>query len=633
MENSYKNKIKKYLIGIKNNPNDKEVFLKKLHEFNTNKLIQSIMEITEDELFNFSYTNNNDISYLMYTLELFDEYLTIDKYKMTITQYINKTHSELLKLLSLKSDIDINTKQVNKKYKSLLALLDMIENKMSNYKYINDTNNQNIEAILFYTIFDLKSFTTFENLLNKSPKLVNTIDKNGNSLIKKVILNYLISLKNYINYDDRINLIYFDRVFKRIINDKNLRISDTEKQSYIHSINAYLKTIKINNNKKLEELTYYKNKIVLNLLGEFEEDTSIKNLNYEYGIREDFNPAINSEAKRIYVLNQNLPEPLNKRKIYTFDHDPNEIDDGLSIIEDNETYTVGIHIANPLGYISINSIIANEARKRTETLYFDNKVIPMMPEILSKDLMGLNANHNIHSMGFYYTFDKNTGELLKQDIKREIIKVNKNLEYTDFENIIKDGTDEELIQDLLRIEKVSEFMSKSFDTTILKQLIGPHSSKGINVVTNMMIGNNIYVAKYFSDNGLPFAYRNHKPDESNKEINNIRNKVLSRDPIVNIFKLLDELDNISHNASYSPRCLGHNSLNTKYYSHTTSPLRRYIDNINLECINKFIFNTYNTEDIKKYTELIYIVTEEINSKRQFISSYTKELEKRLTFKS
>ena len=633
MEENYKNKIKKLLIGIKNNPNDKDIFLCKLNKFNKNKLIMSIMEIIDEELLNFSYTDNHDITYLLTSFDILDETLLLDNQKNNITKYINKIHTELLKLLSLKSNTELNSKIVNKKYKSLLLLLNELDNNMTNYKHISASNELNEEAIVFYTVFNLKSYSTLDNLLNRSPKLINTIDKNGNTLIKKVILNYLISLKNYINLGDRVNLIYYDRVFRRLINDKNLRLSESEKQDLIKYTDSFINKINIDNNRKLEEVTYYKNKIELSLLGSFEEDTSIKNLNYEYGIRKDFNPAINSEAKRIYVIHHNLPEAYNDRKIYTFDHNPNEIDDGLSVVETNETYIAGVHIANPLGYMNFNSIIFNEARKRSETLYVDDVIIPMLPDILSKDLMGLNANNNIHSMGFYYTFDKTTGALLKQEIKDEIIKVDKNLEYTDYDYIIRNSTDEELIKDLIRIETVSKFIAREYDNTILNALIGTNSSRGINVVTNMMIGNNIYTAKLFNDNELPFAYRNHKLNENKEEIDNIRKKVLNRDPITNIFRLLEELDNISHNATYSPRCLGHDSLNVKYYSHTTSPLRRYIDILNLECINKFILGTYTKEDIKKYTELIYVITEEINSKRQFINSYTKELERRLTLKS
>ena len=65
MEDNYKNKIKKLLIGIKNNPNDKDIFLNKLNKFNRNKLIMSIMEIIDEELLNFSYTDNHDITYLL----------------------------------------------------------------------------------------------------------------------------------------------------------------------------------------------------------------------------------------------------------------------------------------------------------------------------------------------------------------------------------------------------------------------------------------------------------------------------------------------------------------------------------------------------------------------------------------
>ena len=636
MENdNYTNKIKKLIVGIKNNPNDKEVFLKKLRDKNPGKLIISIKEIIDEEIMNFSYTNNHDISYLIYALELLDELLENNKYNEIINNYLNKIYPELTKLLFLKNEINNNSKIANKKYKSLLSILDKIDNNMNNYKHITDSNNINEEAIIYYTIFTLKSFSTIENLLKKSPNLINIIDKKGNPIIKKIIWHYLLSLKTYILDDNRIDLIYYDRLFKRFINDKKLRLTEIEKELLIKQINDFIKDIPLDRTKKQEELTYYKNKIILGLLGNLKEDNSIKNLNYEYGIREDFNPAIQSEATRIYLLNKNITKPVNKASIYTFDHNPNEIDDGVSIKEYDGLLKVTIYIANPTALLSTDSIILKEARKRTESLYFENKgeskVISMLPEILSKGIMGLNENTNTHAMAFSYTFDKISGNIIKQEINSEIVKIDKNFDYEEFDYYLRYGADEKIIKDFSNIEKVSTFFAKEYDNTLVKELIGPNSksSRGINVITNLMIGNNIHTARLFNERELPFAYRNHKLDERKNEINNIKKKVLNRDPITSIFKLLEELDNICPNASYSPVCLGHDSLKAEEYSHTTSPLRRYIDILNMLCINKFILGTYTKEDIKKYTEMIYIITEEINSKRQFLSNYSKEYERRL----
>ena len=633
MNNYYKEKVKKLLISIKNNLNDKDIFMKKLHHCNSSKLINFLIEIIDEEIISFSYDNNNDISYLLYALELLDEYILIDTYKDTITNYLNKIYPELGRLAILKEKH--NSKIANKKYKSLLLLLDKIENKMDNYTPIINNNNLNEQDIISYTIFQLKSFSALDKIIKNSPNIINSTNDKGIPIIKKVIFHYLIALKRYIGNGKKEDLIYYDKVFRRLIIDPNLRLSEVDKNDLITKITNYIDKIKIDETIKLEELTYYQNKLILSILGDFEEDTSIKNLNYEYGIRQGFNPAIESETKRLYILHKNIEETKNTRNIYTFDHNPNEIDDGVSIIEEDGKLIIGIHIANPLSILNNNSIIIKEARKRTESLYFthNNKsiVYPLLHDTLTKQLMGLNENINIHRMSFYYTFDILTGDLIKQEIKPEIIKVTKNLDYEDFGKIIKNGTDEGMIKELINIEKVASFMKREYDDTIVKELVGPQSksSRGINTITNLMIGNNIYVARLFKTRGLPFTYRNHKLDQNKKDIEKLKNKISPRNPVTSIFKLLEELENISPNASYSPICLGHDTLNSKEYSHTTSPLRRFIDILNMMCINKFILGTYTEEDIKIYTEIIYRITEEVNSKRIIHMSYSKEYERRL----
>jgi len=258
----------------------------------------------------------------------------------------------------------------------------------------------------------------------------------------------------------------------------------------------------------------------------------------------------------------------------------------------------------------------------------------MFPLKLSQDLMGLNANNNVYDMSFYYWYDELSGALLKTEVVEEVINVNANFDYSEYDKIIKYGKDEQLIQDLLYLEKVANIISNKYDDSIISEMCNSHVSlsRGINVVTNLMIGNNMNMAQYFKDRGLPFAYRNHKLDEDKDKIENLKRKVLSRDPVNSIFKMLNCLEEICPNAKYSPVCFGHDSLKLEAYSHTTSPLRRYVDILNLLCIKKFILSDYNEDDIKSYTELIYKVTEEINSKRKFIVSYAKEYEKRLVRK-
>ena len=159
----------------------------------------------------------------------------------------------------------------------------------------------------------------------------------------------------------------------------------------------YLKKYdKLTDNKKKEEIAYYKNKIILGLLGSSTEETSIEMLDYEYGISKDFSVPINTEARKIYILNRNIKPSTNTKRVYTFDHNPNEIDDGIAISRKDGLLISEVVIADPTRYIPFNSILLNEARNRTESIYIDNIdgttiCIPMLPPLLSKDLMRRNS--------------------------------------------------------------------------------------------------------------------------------------------------------------------------------------------------------------------------------------------------
>lgn len=610
---NYTEIIKDIVIKIHN----KEEKIDTLSRFNKYKISNSLILMINNELENYNVVN--DISFLETALLILDKLIPNDKVKE-----IDKIHSIVSRLLDLHNSNN-----------TLIRILNIIENKMNNYV---KTDNTNDEAIISYVLFQIKDYNTFKKILNNNSDIVNTVDKNGHILIKRVIYHYILGLKKYLETNDRSDLYFYNKVFYKILKNPSFKITNSERDYLKKKIEEYLNNLNIPSGKE-DELTYYKNKLILGIYGDTTTDLSIENLNYEYGISDKFPLPFLGEVNKIELLNSDIPNPSNNRRIYTFDHNPNEIDDGISIERIDGVLIVGIHIANPTMYIPNDSIILKEARNRTESIYIDIKedkplCIPMIPLKLSQDLMGLNANKNVYNLSFYYWYDELSGKLIKQEVREEPINVKYNFDYSEYDKIIKYGKDEQLIQDLINLEKSSNIISKKYDNTFINELLGNNnrSARGIRVVTNLMIGNNMNMAQYFKDNELPFAFRNHKLDE-NKEIKeNLKAKVLARNPIQSTFKMLNILEEICPNAKYSPICLGHDSLMIIAYSHTTSPLRRYIDILNQLCIKKFILGTYTKEDIKRYNELIYKICEEVNSKRKLIDSYAKEYERRLVLR-
>ena len=221
----------------------------------------------------------------------------------------------------------------------------------------------------------------------------------------------------------------------------------------------------------------------------------------------------------------------------------------------------------------------------------------------------------------------------------------RNLDYVDFGQKIKEGKDENLARNLENMQTAASFMARTglYKSDIISELANSNSksAQGINVVTNYMIFNNVWNAKTSKENGTPFIFRNHKLDEGKDKRDNLKRKVLSRDPITSIFRLLEILDGICPNAKYSSTCLGHDTLESEYYSHTTSPLRRFViqiinerkkdlfvDILNILCIKKFIINQdYTDEDVMIYTEYICMLIEEINQKIALYKNYMREIDR------
>ena len=637
--------IKQYI----NNHQEKKACYKSLGELNEHRLYNAIIRIIYDEIDNLSLEGEINIHYIIEAIDILNLIAYNDKSISAISGFFNDIHQKLLRLLAVEDFF--NNKECRK---AINDILNKLEKNTSNYNYKEvSEQNKNLEAILYFALFDLKDFAVFSSLLTNYNKAVNMVGKNNNPLIKKVIYRYLASIKRYT--DDKkysatgkyiIDLNYYLRVLTRIINDKGFKITDSEKENYIKMIDDYIENLDFDNEKK-GKVDHYVNNVKDCLRG-YNKERTPGDIDYEYGIERTFGEQVNKDADALHhfavidskvLYASSIPDVnINEIDINTFDHEPNEIDDATSAIEKDGLLIAGVHIADPTplllpGDMPFNSSLFNEARKRVESIYFeDGTTIPMLPNVISKDLMSLNAGQYVNAINSYYYFDKVTGTLVDQKITAGVIRVNRNLDYVDFGQKIKEGKDENLARNLENMQTAANFMARTglYKSDIISELANSNSksAQGINVVTNYMIFNNVWNAKTAKENGTPFIFRNHKLDEGKDKRDNLKKKVLSRDPITSIFRLLEILDGICPNAKYSSTCLGHDTLESEYYSHTTSPLRRFVDILNILCIKKFIINQdYTDEDVMIYTEYICMLIEEINQKIALYKNYMREIDR------
>ena len=623
-EEEYKSKI----LDIIRNGRQEVLYNKKGKTSNT------ILEIIENELDNFSYTEDTDITYLVNGFDVLVNILSKNiSMQNACYNQLTEFHAIMVKLIHSKpEEFDMVARN---KYNQLKYVLEKYENNMLRLNFENPVDfNPTNEEFIEYIIFKQKSINYVKNACELYPHLINQVDKSGVPIIYKVLDEYLESLNRYLsktNLGPLDDLIYYDKVLDLMINNDNLSITDYDKIAMLKKISRFIKKKNYKSNRLKEKLSFFTNNII-NAINGIPQENSLENLSYKYEVHEKFKPSHNLEAQTIYIKNKTIEKDSVTPKIYTFDgKDACEIDDGLSLKLEDGIYHLGVHIADPTSYIPINSILYDEAHKRTRTLYMGNSAIPMFPSILSTDLMGLNEGKKTYMMSYYFDIDARTGELIDFQIRNEVGTITKNLTYDYFDEILKSGVeDNEFLEYINNLVNLSTILKRTYDEeNLYKQFHGDMAKKvSTSVVESAMIYTNYNVAKYFSDNNLPFIYRCHKINEKEKvELTDLQERLRLNGNEKNAIRDLEMIKNVYPRAYYSGINVGHDGLGIRYYSHSTSPLRRLSDNIVNLCIKKFYLDIYTEEDIKKYRKMIQTTAQNINNKRRSLDSYEIEYAK------
>ena len=631
----YLEDVKKILLIMKYNPSYEEEYYDRLFSRNRNKLLLALLDLFENEIADFKYEDTSDLTYLFTLLEILPDVIRNNQFlqQTTVNRFTN-IHREIKDLIHIKPKEQTNKE--NNRYKLLTNILYKMEDTILKFYYeIPSDYDPTKGEFIYYIIFKTKNLNHVSNAIEEFPYIVNIKSKDGSSLTDKVLNAYLKALDKYtssVNLGPIDDLIYYKKVFNLIIHSEKIALNDDDKFELLNRLNDYIKNKDFEVVRQKEKLTYFVNSIMLSIMDE-EEDKSLDNLKYEYEVHDKFKASHDIEAKKIYILNKDIQGKRKSRKIYTFDGEGAfELDDALSIEKKDGIYHLGVHIANPLAYINTKSVLYEEAKRRTRSVYCGDECIPMYPLNLSGDLMSLNEGVYRNAMSHYFDIDAYTGELIKYTIKDEPIKVTKNLTYDRFnEDIVNGSDDERYYESILTLCELSPILSRVYDEDTVYREYHSDNSKtiGSSVVEKCMIYTNYNLAKLFSDNDLPFIYRCHKINEKEiKEIEDLQSRIKLRSDDKTVLRDLEMLKNIFPRAYYTLNNVGHEGLGTSYYSHVTSPLRRMADNVATECIYRFILNKYTEEDIKAYQEFITTISDQINQKRRSLDEFEIEYSRR-----
>lgn len=367
---------------------------------------------------------------------------------------------------------------------------------------------------------------------------------------------------------------------------------------------------------------------LIDILGKTgENDSEMNAILAEFGLPYVYPKAVEAAANKIDagITPEEIASREDMRTVTTFTIDPRDakdFDDALSLRRlENGRWEVGVHIADVTHYVRPGSIIDKEAEKRATSVYLVDRTVPMLPEHLCNGICSLRPNEEKLSFSCIFEMDDNAN-VLDHRICRTVIKSDRRFTYEEAQEIIETGKGD-FSEEILMLDKLAKCLRKrrfengsmNFDRFEVRFEIDETGhpidvyfkvSKDANkLVEEFMLLANKQVATVIGcpkgkKKPKPFVYRIHDNPDPDKlqnfaliakrfgykvkttgkrvDMNNSMNKMLSQvkgRPEENLLSIL-AIRSMAK-AVYSTVNVGHYGLAFDYYTHFTSPIRRYPD--------------------------------------------------------
>jgi ribonuclease R len=387
---------------------------------------------------------------------------------------------------------------------------------------------------------------------------------------------------------------------------------------------------------------------VVDVLGDAgDNQTEMHAILAEFGLPYVFPKDVAKQADYIdtVIHEEEVSRRRDFRDVTTFTIDPvdaKDFDDALSVQKlDNGNWEIGVHIADVSHYVKENSIIDKEALSRATSVYLVDRVVPMLPEVLSNNICSLVPHQDRLCFAAVFEMNENA-EVIKEWFGRTVIHSDRRFTYEEAQQVLETGhgdfSEELLLLDRLAKKLRGERMKKgsiAFDKMEVKfHLDEAGNPTGVffkqmkdsnKLIEDFMLLANRKVAAFIGDRGpkgkkggakeehagqLPFVYRVHdRPNEeklndfaafvgkfgyklnlnNEKTIADSMNKLLedvSEKPEANAIEML-AIRSMAK-AVYTTKNIGHYGLGFQFYTHFTSPIRRYPDVMVHRLLNHYL---------------------------------------------
>lgn len=313
-----------------------------------------------------------------------------------------------------------------------------------------------------------------------------------------------------------------------------------------------------------------------------------------------------------------------------------DLDDAVGVVRlDNGNYKLTVHIADVSYYVTLDSVLDKEAYERATSVYLTDRVIPMIPHRLSNGICSLNPQVDRLVLSCEMVINQE-GKVIDHDIFQSVISTNERMTYSDVYKILE-HKDAALIERYKELVPMFETMKEL--STVLRnrrdargavdfdlkesQVVVDENGWPVDIVVrertiaekmieDFMLAANETVAEHVCKMELPFIYRIHEdpsPERLQRFFEFITNfgiTVKGATDSIDLSALQGILKSVEgqpeypvistmmlrsmQQAKYNPECLGHFGLAAPYYTHFTSPIRRYPDLIVHRLIRTYLIN-------------------------------------------
>lgn len=403
--------------------------------------------------------------------------------------------------------------------------------------------------------------------------------------------------------------------------------------------------------------------------------TDILSIVMDLGIKTEFPEKVLNQAVRVgkpvSEADRAGRKDLTNVKMVTIDsEDAKDLDDAVSVERDGENYVLGVHIADVTNYVQEKSALDREALERGTSVYLADRVIPMLPHILSNGVCSLNAGEERLALSCIMTISPK-GEMISHEITESVICVDKRMSYNKVSAVLEQ--DEQALREyegfvpmIWMMKELSELIRQKrgkrgaidFDFPETKIVLDedgkpievkPYDrNPATEIIEDFMLMANETVAEEFFWREIPFLYRTHEaPDEDRiRQLSafvnsfgyhiHVGNEIRPKE----IQKLLEKVegkpeeDLISRltlrsmkQARYTTENTGHFGLAAKYYTHFTSPIRRYPDLQIHRIIKENLRGRFDENRAEHYSELLQQVAAQCSERERRAEEAEREVVK------